>query len=192
MKQHASAMRLWATFFGYELVWFAAVIGAGRGHFWPGLGVAVLFAAWQVATSRQRALDLRLTVVALALGALLDGGAAAGGFIHYAAAAPALPAGGAPLWILAMWVAFALTLRRSMAWLQGRPWFGMALGVIGAPLAYAGATHWQALRFAPPKWYAILWLASGWAAAIPVLTYLSARRSRAPRDRTTLDAGIRR
>ncbi|MGH8257569.1 MAG: DUF2878 domain-containing protein [Steroidobacteraceae bacterium] len=185
-------MRLWATFFGYELVWFAAVIGAGHGHFWPGLCAAMLFTMWQISTSHQRALDLRLTGAALALGAVLDGGAAAGGCIHYAAAAPALPPGGAPLWILALWVAFAPTMTRTMAWLKGRPWLGMSLGAVGAPLAYASAAHWHALTFEPPKWHAILWLAGGWAAAVPLLAYLSVRRSRAPRDRTSLDAAIRR
>ena len=42
-------------------------------------------------------------------GALMDGGLAASGWLVYAASAPSWP----PLWILAIWAAFALTLNHS-------------------------------------------------------------------------------
>ena len=52
---------------------------------------------------------------------------------------PAFPPHGAPLWILCLWAAFALTLTRSLAWLMRRPWLAALLGALGAPLAYASA-----------------------------------------------------
>ncbi|MGH8207277.1 MAG: DUF2878 domain-containing protein, partial [Steroidobacteraceae bacterium] len=152
-------------------------IGASHGHSWPGICAALLFAAWQLALSQRRIRDLRLIAAALALGTLLDGGAAASGLIHYAANSLALPPGGAPLWILALWGAFGLTLR-SLNWLAGRPWLGMLLGAVGAPLSYGSASRgWHVLTFAPPWWHGVLWLAVGWALAMALLIGLIARGS---------------
>ncbi|MGH8327504.1 MAG: DUF2878 domain-containing protein, partial [Steroidobacteraceae bacterium] len=182
MSRYRERIALWGNFLGYEFVWFAAVIGAGHGEAWPGVGAALLFATWQLATARERMLDLRLIAAALVLGTCIDGVAEASGLIRYAAAARALPPGGAPLWILALWVALALTLTRSLAWLRGRPLLGVILGAIGAPLSYLGAANgWHALVFARPAWQGLLWLAVTWAAAITTLIGLLTRGLRSSR-----------
>jgi hypothetical protein len=166
---------------GYQLVWFTAVIGAGRDEAWPAIGAALLFAAWQLATASSRALELRLIAAAPLFGATIDGVAATGGLIHYSAAAPALPPGGAPLWILALWMAFALTLTRSLAWLRGRPRIGMLLGGVGAPLSYLSAARgWHAIAFAQPECRGLLWLAAAWAGSTTALVYLLTRGLHAP------------
>jgi hypothetical protein len=116
---------------------------------------------------------------ALALGALIEGVLSYLGWVRYAVAAPALPPGGAPLWILALWVAFALTLTRSLAWLQGRLLLGMVLGAIGAPLSYwSAARGWQAVRFPAPAIAGFAGLALGWALAMPLLLLLARRALR--------------
>lgn len=167
-------MRFWGNLMGYQAVWFAAVIGAGRGQWWPAVAAALGFAAWQLALSRQRMLELRLVAAALGFAVLLDGGLAATGMLDYAAATVAFPALGAPLWILALWCAFALTLTQSLRWLQPRPWLGVLFGAIGAPLAYLGAARgFNAMVFMPPTWPAVVLLAIGWAIAIPALMSIS-------------------
>lgn len=173
MKPPVTHCSIWANFIGYQLVWLAAVMGAGRGAAWPGVAAALTFATWRLASGNERALDVRLIAFALACGMLIDGGAAATRLIHYAAASPALPPGGAPLWILALWSAFALTLTRSVAWLAGRTWLAALLGAFGAPAAYLSAARgWHALVLAPPAWRGLLWLAAGWAAAAAALAAL--------------------
>lgn len=180
MKPRAAHWSLWASFIGYQLVWFAAVMGAGRGVAWPGIVAALAFAACRLAVGYGRALDLRLIAVALACGMLIDGVAASQRLIHYAASSPALPPGGAPLWILALWSAFALTLTRSLAWLAGRRWLAALLGAFGAPAAYLSAARgWHALIFMPPEWRGLLWLAVGWAIASAALAALLTRALRA-------------
>ncbi|MFM2289688.1 MAG: hypothetical protein RL684_2831 [Pseudomonadota bacterium] len=170
-----------ANLLGYQLAWLAAVAGAGRGDAWPALVCAGGFAAWQVATARRRAHELKLAAAALGCGVLLDGALSAAGLLHYATAAPALPQGGAPLWILALWLAFASTLTRSLAFLQTRPWLAVLLGVVGGPLAYLGAAAgWQAVAFDAPAWRALGLLAFGWGLALPLL----ARLARASKRRT--------
>lgn len=180
MKSRAAHWSIWANFIGYQIVWLAAVMGAGRGVAWPGIVAAVTFATWRFAVGYERALNLRLIAVALACGALIDGVAASEHLIHYAASSPALPPGGAPLWILALWSAFALTLTRSLAWLSGRAWLAALLGAFGAPAAYLSAARgWHAVALAPPEWRGLLWLAAGWAAATAALAALLTRGLRA-------------
>lgn len=168
-------MKFWANLLGYQAVWFVTVIGAGHGLWWPAVLATAIFATWQLCASDHRASDLRLLGLALFCGLCIEGGLAASGWAHYAAPTPALPPG-APLWILALWAAFAMTLNHSLAYLRGRPWLALAFGAIGAPLAYLSAARgWQAVVFEPPLWRGLAWLAAGWAAALPLLC-LQARR----------------
>ncbi len=170
-------MRFWANLVGYQLVWFIAVIFAGAGKAWPGALAAVLFVTWQLAISRHRMVDLRLMVTAVLTGLLIDGGLSLAGWLIYAAPASALPAGGAPLWILGMWAAFSLTLNESLKFLQERRWLAAAFGAIGAPLAYLGAARaWQAVTFVAPAWHAVAGLAIGWSVAMVVLVTFARRR----------------
>jgi hypothetical protein len=161
----------WTTLVAYQAVWFASVIGAGHDRTWPGLLAATLFAAWRLGTSARRDVELRLMALALALGLLFDGALARSGSLAYAAP---WPAGFAPAWILGMWLAFALTVVPLLGTLQARPWLAAAFGAIGGPLAYLGAARgWQAVRFAPPVWHALLWLAIGWGISVPLLSTLA-------------------
>lgn len=167
--------RLWINAIAYQTVWFTAVIGAGRGLWWPGIAAATLFVFTQWLVSRERDVDVRLLVAALACGVIVDGAMASSGLARYAAATPALP-GGAPLWLIAIWLSFALTLRRSMRFVLGRPLAALALGAIGGPLAYLGAARgWQAIDFAAPVWQPLLALGLAWSLALPVLALLATR-----------------
>lgn len=42
-------MKFWVSLIGYQLVWFAAVIGASRGLAWPGVLGMLVFATSQLA-----------------------------------------------------------------------------------------------------------------------------------------------
>lgn len=166
---------LWINALAYQCVWFAAVIGAGRGLWWPGVAAAALFIAAQLRVSRERGADLRLMLAALACGVALDGILAASGLARYAATADALSAA-APPWLLAIWASFALTLRRSLGVLLDRPLAAWCVGAIGGPLAYLGAARgWGAIVFAAPLLPALIALATGWSVALPLLTTLATR-----------------
>jgi Protein of unknown function (DUF2878) len=163
-------MSLLGNILGYQAVWFLAVYGAGAGRVWPALVAAALFALWQLAVSAERGSDLRLTGLALALGMLVDGALARSGLLAYASAAPALPPGGAPLWILALWICFALTLNHSLRWLRGRLIPAVLAGAIGGPLAYLAAARLNAVSFTSPAWQPLAGLALGWAVALALLS----------------------
>jgi hypothetical protein len=164
-------MSFWVILIAYEAAWFITVFGAGHGRAWPGLLAVAIFATWRLRMSVRRPLELRLMALALGLGLLLDGGLAGTGLLVYAAA---WPAGIAPAWILGLWLAFALTVVPLFGYLQKRPWLAAALGGICGPLSYLGAARgWRAVRFTPPAWHALLWLAIGWGIAVPLLVGLA-------------------
>ncbi|MFC5524343.1 DUF2878 domain-containing protein [Rhodanobacter ginsengisoli] len=172
-------MNFWISLIGYQLVWFACVIGAGHDLVWPGLLGLALYAAWQLSCSPSRVTDLKLMAAALLLGSLLDGGLIHFGVARYATAWPL--ASFAPVWILALWATFALTFTQSLTYLQTRPGLAALLGVIGGPLAYLGAARgWHVVSFAAPAWHALLWLAIGWGVATPLLAWLARAGSRTP------------
>lgn len=168
-------MMIWANIIGYQLAWFALVIGAARGHAWLAMGVGALFVASQLFTATNLPAECRLLVLAIVLGVVVDGVASMAGWLRYASPAPALPPNGAPLWILMLWACFATTLNRSLAWLRSRPWLAVLVGAAGAPLAYlAAARGWDAVQFARPP-LAITWLALSWAGALALLATFSQR-----------------
>ena len=171
-----------ANIVGYQCVWFAAILGAVHGRWWSGVAAAAAFVLAQLAASRDRAGDARLVVWALLAGVLLDGTLSACGLLHYASPQPGLAA---PLWILALWAAFAMTVNHSLAFLKNRPLAALVLGAIGAPLAYLGAARgFGAVEFIAPAWRGVIVLAAGWAVALVLMTTL-ARRPPAPAEATT-------
>ncbi len=167
-------MSFWLSLIGYQAVWFAAVIGASQGRAWPGVVGMLLYASIQLALARRFRVDLSLIATALVCGFLLDGALVRTGLASYAADWPQLAL--APMWILALWATFALTLSQSLRYLQTRLWLAALLGLIGGPLAYLGAARgWHVVSFAEPAWRGLLVLAIGWALATPALAWLAGR-----------------
>ena len=169
-------MSFWSNLIGYQLTWLLAVASAAHGHPWLAVAAAAVFVSWQLFAARHRSVELRLLVLALLLGIVVDGVLAGSGWASYASPQPAVPAHGAPVWILALWACFAMTLNRSLQILRGRPWLAATFGALGAPLAYlAAARGWQAMQFPADAWRAWLWLALGWAVALALLATLATR-----------------
>lgn len=165
-------MKFWASLIGYQLVWFAAVIGARRGLAWPGIAGMLVYAAAQLGSARHYKADLSLMATAIVLGLLVDGGLIRAGLASYAAPWPSTAL--APAWILALWATFAMTFTQSLSWLQTRLWIAVLLGAIGGPLAYLSASRgWHVVSFADPAWRGLLWLSLGWALATPALAWLA-------------------
>ncbi len=160
--------RFWANVIGNQLVWLCAVIGAGHGLRWPALVAAAAYVGSQLALTAQPSVELRLMLVAIGCGLLVDGLAGASGWVTYAAANER--AWIAPVWILALWAAFAMTLTVSFAVLQQHLIAAALVGLLLAPLAYLSAARgWSSVVFATPQWHGVLLLGLGWAVALPLL-----------------------
>jgi hypothetical protein len=172
-----SARALWlgATFVLFQGAWFACVMGAARGHVALGFGAAVAVVAVLLSFSTNRAAELRLLVVALAVGVAWDSLLARYGVVQYASPGP-FP-DWAPVWILALWALFALMLREPMRWLHGRPILAALVGGAGGAMSYAAAERLGACTFADPT-VAMATLAAGWALIVPLLLALAQRLDR--------------
>ena len=166
------ALRLGVGFVLFQAAWFACVIGAAHGQVAFGILAVVAVVAFLLAWSMRPGADLRLIVLALALGAVWDSVLARTGVIEYAAPGP-LP-GWAPVWILALWALFATMLREPMRWLHGRPFLAALFGGVGGALSYAAAQQLGACAFPDPG-MALAVLGAGWALFVPLLL-VGARR----------------
>jgi hypothetical protein len=168
-------MKFWICLIGYQLVWFAAVIGAEHGLAWPGVVGMLIYATCQLGLLRDYRTHLTLMAAALVMGCIVDGGLAYTGLARYGAPWPSSMF--APIWILALWMTFSLTFTISLAYLQKRLWIAVLFGAIGGPLAYLSASRgFHVVTFADPGWRGLLGLGIGWGLATPALAWL-ARRS---------------
>lgn len=167
-------MHFWGNLIGNQLVWFCAVAGAGRGLYWPALVAAAAYVLSQLLLSPHPAVDLKLIALAIGCGLVVDGVAGATGLVVYAAGNA--ERGLAPVWILALWASFAMTLTVSFAALQRRWQLAVLVGLLLAPLAYVSAARgFSSLTFATPAWQGIAVLGIGWALALPLLATCARR-----------------
>jgi hypothetical protein len=160
------------NFVGFQLVWFASVWGAAKGWWWLGPLAALLFATLHFGAKFAKPGDVRLVGLALLFGVLIDSAFAAFGVLRYASPIPFVQA--APVWILSMWVGFALTLKHSLGWLQGKLALQGLFGAIGGPLAYVIAGRaWGAVSFGVELPIVIALLALAWGIVTPLLLHLA-------------------
>jgi hypothetical protein len=168
----------------FQLVWFACVLGAADGAAWPGLVMAsahvaltLLFARSATPTfSKPRA--LAAFVLAGVAGSAADVAQRSCGFIAYAG--PALGGVWVPLWIVALWIAFATTLSSSLAWLRGPMWLSVPFAALGAPLSYLGAERLGAVTIGAPRLTSLAGVSVAWVIAFHGAQWLEARVRREP------------
>ena len=80
---------------------------------------------------------------------------------------PGVPYPLTPIWIVVLWVLFALTLNHSLSWLKGRVVLAAIFGALGGPLAYVAGEKLMAVTIVEPN--TLLILAIGWAFITPLL-----------------------
>jgi hypothetical protein len=155
------------NFAGFQTGWFACVLSAAAGR--PVLGPLVVGAVvtanivWSV---ERRALVV-LAVLAAVIGYAVDSGLVLGGLMSFP---PDARLGGpSTLWMVALWVNLAITLRSSLGWLRGRYALAAVLGAVGGPLAYGAGAGLGAITIAEPMWLALAAVAVAWLAAMPLL-----------------------
>jgi len=156
----------------FQVGWFACVLGAAYGLPATGSSIALAIVAWHVLRAAAPRAELALVLIAGAIGAAFDSVLAVAGWVTYADGS--FVPGAAPYWIIALWMVFATTLNRSLAWLRGRPALAALFGACGGPLAYLGGAKLGALALTEPA-AALIALAIGWGVCTPVLMRLALR-----------------
>jgi hypothetical protein len=158
----------------FQFVWLAAVAGAARGWWWAGPLALLVFAAWQLPRSHGPRADLLLMFGTAALGFAIDTLWVQLELMRFRTALPW--EGLAPVWIVALWMGFALTLNHSLAGLKRHLWLAAALGLLGGPLAYGVAERaWSAVELQSDGWLALGALGLAWGLVTPLLLVMARR-----------------
>lgn len=155
----------------FQITWFACVIGSAHGFVWPALLSCAILAAWQLAPSRRHASDILLVVVSIMMGLLIDTLWIQIGFFEFTDQRPFT--GVAPLWIIVLWIGFALTINHSLAWLKTHPLLPAAMGLIGAPMSYLAGLKLGAINYLGDTLLISSCLGIAWAIALIILVRLS-------------------
>ena len=169
-------MKLAAIIIATQAAWFATAYGAANNA--PAIGITACLLALAVSTflSDTRRAVFQLAIVLGLYGFAAETLMAATGSIRYGAPSPFT--GVAPLWIVALWMAFAGMIKPAFGWLINRPAATALLGATMAPLSYVAASKLGALQFTEPLYVPILLLSLIWAIALPGAVYLAERLAR--------------
>jgi hypothetical protein len=158
----------------YEFGWGCCVLGAAWGYPLTGGGLAlipVLVHLWLVENRRP---EIRLILVAMMLGFLIDGGQQLLGLLRFKPDGLNLIL---PLWVFVIWAQFATLFRYALSWLSSRYLLAALLGGIGGPLAYGGGIQLGAAEFGPHPQVTLVTLAAIWSLVVPLLLWISGRAS---------------
>jgi len=156
---------------GVNIGWFACVLAASHDlHVLAPTVVAGLFAV-HVALHRPAKCEALLAGTAAVVGFGFDSVLMAAGV--YEARRWLLPAPLATVWLVSLWINFALVLNVALRALQGRWILAAAIGAIGGPVAYLSAERLGAVTLASPWWYGLLPLALAWGLVVPALLRLA-------------------
>lgn len=154
------------NFAWYQLLWFTAVLGGV-----PLEPVLLVMLLLHLSLARHRASELCLMLGAAGLGMAFDGLLAAAGYFAFPQPPAVLPV---PLWLLAIWMGFAGTLRYSMAPLVARPRLMAAAATVSAPLTYLAAQRLGAVTFPHGGLATAVVIGLSWWALVPALLWLNA------------------
>jgi hypothetical protein len=165
-------MQILVNLVAFKIGWLACVLGGAHGMPLIGTLIALAIVALHVANAAAPARELSLVLIAGFIGAAWDSAMAGSGLLVYASGT--LFAGTAPYWIVAMWLLFATLLNRSLRWLHGRLAAAAVVGAVGGPLAFYAGHRLGAVQFGDVD-AALVALALGWGAIMPLLVYLARR-----------------
>jgi len=161
-------MRLFLNAFGFQTAWWACIAGVGRGLEIPAILYGLALAALHVRFAAQPRQEIKLALMALAIGLAIDTLLQATSVIVFYGWSLAFFS---PFWLWLLWVLFAMTLNASLGFLQTQPvWLSAVLGLVFGPLTYyAGAELGAASLEASFSHFAILGLT--WMIALPCLVH---------------------
>lgn len=161
-------MSRFVTFVGAQLCWWGCVLGAGT----PFAVVAVIFTVlWiglHLARATQRRVELRLVLLATALGIVVDSALVTVDAMQFppAVALGPLPT---PLWMVALWSGFSTMLLSTLRPVVRSLPAAFVFGLIGGPLSYLGGARLGPLVITAPVPRSLVVIALAWGVAMLLL-----------------------
>lgn len=155
----------------FYVAWFGCVVGSAYYLLWPALLSTGILLVWQLHPARRHPSDLRVLLAAIIMGIFADSLWIQMGLLEFTEQRP-LP-GFSPVWIVALWAAFALTINHCLYWLKHHPILPVLSGTIGGPMSYYAGVRLEAVEYLQSTWVVSIWLAIGWTLAILALVKIS-------------------
>jgi hypothetical protein len=140
----------------FQLLWFTAVLGRES---WLWL-LALLLIAHVLLCSDRKA-ELKIMLLCGGIGSAVDIALTLAGAFVFTPEPSALPI---PIWLIALWLGFAATLRHSLSYLLERPAIAAAAAGLTAPLSYFAAMRLGAVDFGFGTPLTLILLGVLWAA----------------------------
>ena len=147
----------------FQVIWFVFIFSAAdESSSLLIMGVTLLLL--QFLKNKQFKADGLLILIAIIIGIIHDSSLSYFNFIFYMYD---FNINYSPIWIIGLWVSFALTINHSLTWLKEKKVLQVIFGLIGGPLAYFAGEKLGAIQLVNE--HAIYILAISWAIATPVL-----------------------
>lgn len=156
---------------GFQIGWFACVLGAAYLSPWLGVLNALVILTLHLSRSKQKRAEIRLLLLAAVFGLVFDSVLLQLNGVTFSPMA-FWPDALSPPWMISLWALFASTLNISLAWLKKHTALAVLLGGLAGPLCYWAGERLGALSL-PNFSLAMLYLAMGWAIAVPLLLKLA-------------------
>lgn len=165
-------MTLLVNFIGFQVGWFACVLGAANDKELLGMIIALGVIIYHVVTQGDSRKELKLVLAATAIGLLWETWVLNLDILRYPSHSELLfwP----PSWLIMMWALFATTINLSMGWLKGRWVLSVFMGAVFGPLAFIGGEKLGAVVFLDST-LSMITLAIGWGLLMPLLLWIAER-----------------
>jgi len=151
------------NFILFQSIWFILILAAAHESFY-GLVIGFLLILVQYWHGKLMVPDLKLILTSTIIGFAHDTSLNYFKFIQYNIDFNAYYS---PVWIIGLWVSFALTINHSLAWLGNKKLLQMIFGLIGGPLAYIAGEKLGAIYMINTMTLYVL--ALSWACITPLL-----------------------
>ena len=149
----------------FQVGWFVCILGAAWNYTYIAIAISIGILFLHLYLTDKNANDIKLSAIAATFGFIFDGFMQFNNMIIYNN--PGVPYPFTPIWIVILWILFAITLNHSLAWLKGRTSLAMLFGLMGGPLVYLAGEKLLAVTIANPN--TLIVLAIGWALITPLL-----------------------
>ncbi|MGD8641122.1 MAG: DUF2878 domain-containing protein [Gammaproteobacteria bacterium] len=179
----------------FQAGWFAAVFGAAGNIEWLAVSAIAVIIFMHMILVKQRWNELSIVIGAGIVGTIIDSTLISQGVFSSANPGNSLTPGAslAPLWLIALWMLFAITINHSLGWLRRNFWLQPLAGFVFAPMAYYAGHKLGALNIdgGDLPYSGLLTIGICWMFVIPLLFWLADTINRQASSAMSYDSDLR-
>ena len=158
----------------FQLIWFVCILGAAINETHAAVAVSLTIILFHFYLTKDKKNELKIVIIASIIGFLFDGFLLKSELVLYANHGWSYSI--TPLWIIILWMGFAITINSSLSWLKKKLNLSILFGAIGGPLAYLAGEKLGAVTLLTSD--TLLVIATGWAIITPLLILVSNKISK--------------